>query len=69
MLYFCTFKGVKEWLLKSAGAPRTNGKSQKDLPLWAMAKGRPSGLQGLATMNEASKVIFRMAYTKLQFME
>jgi hypothetical protein len=30
---FAPFKGVKEWLLKSAGAPRTNGKSQKDLPL------------------------------------
>jgi hypothetical protein len=28
-----------------------------------MAKGRPSGLQGLATMNEAGKVIFRMAYS------
>jgi hypothetical protein len=66
MLYFCTFKGVKEWLLKSAGAPRTNGKSQKDTSLWAMAKGRPSGLQGLATMNEAGKVISHTAYSHVE---
>jgi hypothetical protein len=31
-----------------------------------MAKGRPSGLQGLATMNEAGKVIFRMAYSHVE---
>ena len=31
-----------------------------------MAKGRPSGLQGLATMNEAGKVIFRMAYSQVE---
>ena len=31
-----------------------------------MAKGRPSGLQGLATMNEVDKVIFRMAYSYVE---
>src|SRR5437588_3190510 len=29
--------------------------SLKKTPLWAMAKGRPGGLQGLATMNEEGK--------------
>jgi hypothetical protein len=49
--------------LQERRSPENKRKVSKRLSLWAMAKGRPSGLQGLATMNEAGKVIFRMAYS------
>jgi hypothetical protein len=54
-------------MAQRAQEPREQTESlKKTFPLWAMAKGRPSGLQGLATMNEAGKVIFRMAYSHVE---
>ena len=49
-----------------AQEPREQAESLKKTSLRAMAKGRPSGLQGLATMNEAGKVIFCMAYSHVE---
>jgi hypothetical protein len=52
---------------KERRSPENNRKVLiKTFSPWAMAKGRPSGLQGLATMNEAGKVIFRMAYSHVE---
>jgi hypothetical protein len=66
MLYFCTFKGVKEWLLKSAGAPRTNGKSQKDPSPLGNGKGPPERASGACYDERGGQGDLSMAYSHVE---